>query len=199
MSLTKETHTYIAQTILYASDKGKREFREYIHELIRDDVHPEWTPLLQFYYDQSANAVVPRCEQWNEEDWNIAANEIYRYKFLGSGDHVDELISRFNTNLENLIVSNGSSNKSKERKKETMENSATLLRNLRITLAKEIDVRDARVSDRATEMLDAKGSIADWESLIAKKKLDLADKEEKIAKETRTITVLKNQLEVRPR
>jgi hypothetical protein len=121
MPLTKEIHTKILRMTLDFCDKGEREFREFIGGRLNDDFPDgdaqEWVDsmysmwgcafiaedpvcalwkYLKFYHDQSVNTVTPRSNDWTTKDWNEAANEIYRWKFLGSGDHVDELIARFN-------------------------------------------------------------------------------------------------------
>jgi hypothetical protein len=122
MSLTKEIHTHIVKTTLDFCDKEKIEFRDFLSErLLDEDDSYEWdgsmwtspglsqhalSPFLsdfwkylQFYYDQSENAVTPKTDQWSQEDWNLAANEIYRHKFLNSAARAEEWVAHYNSSL----------------------------------------------------------------------------------------------------
>ena len=129
MSLTKEIHTQLVQTTLDYCDQQGLEFREFIGSRLSGDypegaaqewvdtvssisppsrrVNGQWASdvrkFLQFYYDQSENAVVTRAprgllgDEWTEEGWNKASNEIYGYKFIRARGRVGELIGRFNS------------------------------------------------------------------------------------------------------
>jgi len=121
MSLTKDIHTYFLKTTLDFCDKEKIEFREFLSErLLDEDDSYEWDgstwisprppqkphipkignlfwEYLQFYYDRSKNSVTPKTDKWSQEDWNLAANEIYRYKFLSSVARAEEWVALFNS------------------------------------------------------------------------------------------------------
>jgi hypothetical protein len=121
MSLTKNIHTYFLKTTLDFCDKEKIEFREFLSErLLDEDDSYEWDgstwinprppqkphiprignlfwEYVQFYYDQSENAVTPISADCSTEDWNKAANEIYRYKFLSSVERAEEWVALFNS------------------------------------------------------------------------------------------------------
>jgi len=128
MSLTKEIHTQLVQGTLDFCDRGGMEFREFIGAVLSGDYpdgcSQEWVDMvvsisppirrvngiwtrdvrnfLKFYYDQSENAVTPRSDEWTDERWNKASNEIYGYKFIRSGEkRIDELVARYNAQ-ENL-------------------------------------------------------------------------------------------------
>ena len=123
MSLTKEIHMQLVQGTLDFCDRGGMEFREFIGAVLSGDYpdgcSQEWVDMvvsisppirrvngiwtrdvrnfLKFYYDQSENAVTPRSDEWTDERWNKASNEIYGYKFIRSGEkRIDELVARYN-------------------------------------------------------------------------------------------------------
>ena len=127
MSLTKGIHTHIVKTTLDFCDKEKIEFRDFLSERLLDEdddgdsykwmesVNSPEDPgqrnrvtgqiiglweYLQFYYDRSEGTVTPKTDNWSQGDWNLAANEIYRYKFLDDGDadsRAEEWVSLFNS------------------------------------------------------------------------------------------------------
>ena len=80
---------------------------------------------LRFYYEQSQNTVCPRTayaigsadRMWTDESWNMAANEIYRYKFLGSEKKKKDLVFLFNSTAE-VILRVREREKGRERERE---------------------------------------------------------------------------------